>query len=157
MSETTAILFTQEQARTLTGVSVETIRHWRKIVPCLAAKPGKAARFTFADVVGLAVTRELISTFGVHIASIGQGVSSLFRALSEARAASLEGATAILTTTDASLVSAHDIMAWRLPGPALAIPLDPVIGRLRRQMMPIIPTVEQTTLPFIPRAVRSGT
>jgi hypothetical protein len=56
MLTVSTIQFTQEQARTLTDVSVETIRHWRKVVPSLANKPGKSARFTFSDVVGLAVT-----------------------------------------------------------------------------------------------------
>jgi hypothetical protein len=50
-----AIHFTQEQARVLTGVSLGDLRQWRKAVPYLMAKPGKAARFTFADLVGLAI------------------------------------------------------------------------------------------------------
>ncbi len=157
MSEIATIHFTQEQARTLTGVSAETIRHWRKLVPHLAGKPGKSARFTFTDVIGLAVTRELIATFGVHIINISQGVDALFRSLSDARPTSLEGAVAMVTTTDTSLIPASDIIEWRFAGPALAVPLDQLIGRLRRQMMPVIPAADQATLPFLPRVVRSGT
>ena len=33
MQADTAIQFTQDQMRTLTGVSTETVRHWRKAVP----------------------------------------------------------------------------------------------------------------------------
>ena len=54
MSSITAIHFTQDQMRTLTGVSVETVRHWRKTIPYLATKTGKAARFSFAELLGLA-------------------------------------------------------------------------------------------------------
>ena len=78
-----AIQFTQEQVRTLTGASVETVRHWRKAVPYLAEKSGKAARFSFSDVVALAITHELVRTFGVQIASVGIGIDSLFRLLSQ--------------------------------------------------------------------------
>lgn len=62
MPTITTIQFTQDQMRTVTGVSIETVRHWRKIVPYLATKAGKAARFSFADLLGLAVTNELVGS-----------------------------------------------------------------------------------------------
>lgn len=154
MSEIAAIQFTQEQARGLTGVSVETIRHWRKAVPYLGTKPGKSARFSFADLLGLAVTHELISNFGVRITSISEGIDRLFRVLSDARPASFEGAVAVVTTSGASLVHAVELPERGLSEPVLAIGLDPLIARLRRQMMPVIAAFEQTTLPFPPRVVR---
>ena len=91
MSGPTGIQFTQEQARTLAGVSTEAIRHWRKSVPYLSGRSGKAARFAFTDVVALAVTREIVDTFGVHISSLSGGVDALFRLLSNAGPASLNG------------------------------------------------------------------
>lgn len=154
MSGIATIQFTQEQVRGLTGVSVETIRHWRKAVPYLGTKPGKAARFSFADLLGLAVTHELISHFGVRITSICQGIDALFRVLAEARPASLEGAVAVVTTSGTSLVAAVELPGRGLSEPVLAIALDPLIARLRRQMMPVIAAFEQTTLPFPPRVVR---
>ncbi len=154
MSGIATIQFTQEQARGLTGVSVETIRHWRKAVPYLGTKPGKSARFSFADLLGLAVTHELISNFGVRITSISEGIDRLFRVLSDARPASFEGAVAVVTTSGASLVPAVELPERGLSEPVLAIGLDPLIARLRRQMMPVIAAFEQTTLPFPPRVVR---
>lgn len=83
------IQFTQEQARDVAQVSPGDMRAWRKAVPDLAGKSGKSARFTFADLVGLAITGDLTDGFGVRIGDIGDGVDTLFRALAEARPARL--------------------------------------------------------------------
>ena len=103
MAPLTTIQFTQEQARTLTGVSVETIRHWRRAVPYLAGKPGKSARFTFGDVVGLAVTQELVD-LGGRIANVSVGVQALFQLLSQEGPGMLQGSIALVTTTGASIL-----------------------------------------------------
>ena len=157
MTEIVAIQFTQEQARTLTSVSAETVRHWRRAIPYLATKPGKAARFTFTDVVGLAATRQVISTFGVHVTSVSFGINTLFQLLAEARPADLEEAMAVITTDGAAILAAADLSTKRFDSATLVIPLGPLVDRLHRQMVPILPVAEQTTLPFPPQIVRSGT
>jgi hypothetical protein len=156
MPKVTAIQFTQEQARALTGVSAETIRHWRRVVPYLAGKPGKAARFSFADVVGLAATHELVAIFGVHIASISIGVNALFQRLGCTHPAMLEDSVAVVTPAEAWLFSVEEIEGRHLHAPALIVPLEPLISGLRRQMLPIAPVAEQGALPFPPRLFRSG-
>ena len=155
MSEVTAIQFTQEQARTLTGMSVETIRHWRKAIPYLASKTGKAARFTFAEVLGLAVTHELVNSFGVHITTLSAGVDALFRLLATSSPASLDGAIVFITSTEATLYEAG-VEGSQLPTkPALVIPLAPLMTRIQRHMLPVMSGSSQTVFPFPPEAVRS--
>lgn len=158
MSAVTAIQYTQDQMRTLTGVSAETVRHWRKTVPYLASKTGKAARFTFADLLGLAVTNELVSSLGVHIAtvSVGVGVDALFRLLSTSGALALNGSVAFVTPTLANLCDIGPEGVGPAPAqPTLVIPLDPLIMRLQQHMLPIVPTPSQAALPFPPEAIRS--
>ena len=151
--------FTQDQMRTVTGVSIETVRHWRKIVPYLATKAGKAARFSFADLLGLAVTNELVGSLGVHIGSVSAGVDKLFELLTAANAPALEGAIAYITSTSASLQesSSWNTTTRALKQPALVIPLDPLIAQLQQHMLPMMPAPTQTALPFPPEAVRSRT
>lgn len=156
MAAVTAIQYTQDQMRTLTGVSVETVRHWRKTVPYLASKTGKAARFTFADLLGLAVTNELVSSLGVHIATVNAGIDALFRLLANSSALTLNGAVAFVTPTSATLLDTTTERAWpELTQPTLAIPLDPLIIRLQQRMLPAMPAPRQVTLPFPPEAIRS--
>lgn len=156
MSEVTAIQFTQEQARTLTGVSVETIRHWRKAIPYLSSKTGKAARFTFAEVLGVAVTHELVNSFGVHITTLSAGVDALFRLLASSGPASLDGAIVFITSTEAILYEAGAEGTGQLPTkPALVIPLAPLMTRIQRHMLPVMSGSSQAVFPFPPEAVRS--
>ncbi len=157
MSEVTAIQFTQDQTRTLTGVSVETVRHWRKTIPYLSSKTGKSARYTFAELVGLAVTNELVSSFGVHIATLSAGVDALFRLLTASNAATLlDGVTVFVTATDATLFESEAVdINQVLVKPALMIPLAPVIAKIQRHMLPAMPVSGQTALPFPPEVVRS--
>jgi hypothetical protein len=154
MMAISAIQFTQEQARTLTGVTPETIRHWRKAVPYLSAKPGKSARFTFADLVGLAITRELVASFGVHITNVGAGVDALFRTLADARPSTFEGAYAFVEADKASLHHADEFALLRFTGPSLIVPCDPLISRMRDHMLPVASAPKQAALPFPPHMVR---
>src|SRR5450755_2882928 len=133
MANELTILYTQDQARTLAGVSVETVRHWRRTVPYLAARAGKAARFSFSDVVGLAITQELVKTFGIHIATLSARVDAMFSLLANARAVSLDDAIVLITASEATLYETLN----ELPSvPALIIPLAPFVKQIQRQMFP---------------------
>ena len=156
MSEVVSIQFTQDQARTLTGVTVETVRHWRKTVPYLSSKTGTAARFTFAELLGLAVAHELVHSFGVHIATLSTSIDELFRMLATSGPASLEGAVVFITATE---VTFHEMEAdglCKVPEkPAFMVPLAPLMAGIQRHMLPAMPSVSQKTLPFPPEIVRS--
>jgi hypothetical protein len=155
MHAVATIQFTQEQARTLTGVSIETVRHWRKTVPYLASKRGKASRFTFADLVGLAVTNTLVSSLGIHIGTLSGGVDALFRMLATMGPTSLNEGIVLVTATNASLYEpGTDRMNLLSSAPALMIPLAPLVANLQRQVLPIAPISPQIELPFPPEAIR---
>ena len=156
MPAVSAIQFTQDQARTLTGVSVETVRHWRKTIPYLSAKTGKTARFTFADLVGLAVTNALVSSLGVHITTLSRGVDALFHLLANLGPHSLSNAIVLITATDVSLYEygTDEVNRWS-SAPALLVPLAPLVENIQRHMLPITPISPQVGLPFPPEAVRS--
>ena len=150
------IQFTQEQARTLTGVTTETIRHWRKAISYLERKPGKAARFTFADVVGLAVTQELTNGLGVRITNICAGVEALFQQLAQVAPTMLESGIALVTAETAAIVRGEELNGPGLDQSSLVIPLRPLVLRIREHMMPMAPGPEQASLPFPPQVARSG-
>lgn len=156
MPRITAIQFTQDQTRALTGVSVETVRHWRKTIPYLSSKAGKAARFSFTDLLGLAITNELVNSLGVHIATVSTGVDALFRILATSGPASLDRAVVFVTATEAVLREAGPDGVSQVPAkPALTIPLAPLIARIQQHVLPVIPVSNQTMLPFPPEAIRS--
>lgn len=156
MSEVVSIQFTQDQARTLTGVSVETVRHWRKTVPYLSSKTGKAARFTFAELLGLAVAHELVHSFGVHIATLSTSIDELFRMLATSSPALLEGTVVFITATEVTFREVEADGINKVPErPAFMVPLAPLMAGIQRHMLPAMPSVSQKTLPFPPEVVRS--
>lgn len=150
------IQFTQEQARDIAQVSPGDVRAWRKTVPYLAAKPGKSARFTFADLVGLAITAELTGTFGVRISDVGQSVDALFRALAEARPPHLEGLTALVQRTTAQLIPTADLTGRLVTEPMFVVPCDPFLFEISGRMMPLMPSSGQVALPFPPQIMKAG-
>jgi hypothetical protein len=154
MPAVTAIQFTQDQMRALTGVSVETFRHWRKAVPYLATKTGKAARFSFPDLLGLAVTNVLVSALGVHIAAVSTGIDALFRLLIQRPGIMADGVVVFVTSTTASLHDDND-MRQALAHPALVVPLAPLIVQIQHALS-VMPSPSQAILPFPPETVRSG-
>lgn len=148
------IQFTQEQARALTGVTPETLRHWRKNVPYLSSKAGKAARFTFSELVGLAITRDLIETFAVGIGSMATGIDLLFQALAASKTSELQSCVAIIGKGAAVLRRQDDQTDINLTEPALLVACAPVIHRIRGHVLPDTGQDAQPTLPFPPQAVR---
>jgi len=156
MTEVAAIQFTQDQARTLTGVSAETLRHWRKTIPYLSTKSGKVARFSFTDLMGLAVTHELVSSFGVHIAMLRDGVDALFRLLAASGPASLDGAIVLVTAADAVMYESQSERGYYVVSQmALMVPLTPFITKMRHHVLPMAPLTDQATLLFPPEVVKN--
>lgn len=150
------IQFTQEQVRDIAQISPGDVRQWRKAVPYLAAKPGKAARFAFSDLVGLALMHEITGTLGARISDISMGVDALFRALAEARPAHLEGLIALVDRASARLIPASDLTAHQISGPLFIAPCDPILAEIGARMMPIARGSSQVALPFPPQAVRGS-
>jgi hypothetical protein len=144
-------LYTQEQARSGTGIGQEALRHWRKHVPYLAAKSGKAARFSFGDLVGLAVTRELTDGLGISISQVHDGVELLFHAL--ARETIIRpGSVALLQGKLSLLIGADSQLSVLSRAPAALIPLDPIIENLRAKFLSGLRLPPQSVLPFFAEA-----
>ena len=144
--------FTQEQARDVVGVSAEKLRHWRKVIPYLQGKAGKATRFTFSDLVGLAVTLEVVDGLGVGIAIMRSGVDRLFDLLSRTEVSRLSEMVAVVSPHGCRLCAAEDV-PWSEAGEAVvAVPCWPLIERLSGQVLPI-PPHPQSALPFPPQVL----
>lgn len=150
------IQFTQEQARDIAKVSPGDVRAWRKAVPYLAAKPGKAARFTFADLIGLAITSELTNRFGARISDIGASVDKLFHELANARPTHLEGLVALIGSASARLLTVGDFSARQIDEPTLIVPCDPIVSQISARMMPSTPVATQSALPFPPQILKAA-
>lgn len=150
------IQFTQEQARGIAEVSPGDLRSWRGSVQYLADKPGKAARYTFADLVGLLIISDLTNRFGARISNIGTSVDMLFRELADARPAHLHGFVALIGLRSARLLTISDYSSRQITEPTLVVPCDPIVSQISGRMMPSLPTEAQSALPFLPQILKAG-
>ena len=148
------IQFTQEQALLAVDISRETLRHWRKMIPYLAERSGKAARFSFSDLVALAITREIIESFGVSIASVEAGIETLFRVLAAARPGTLQTGVVIMTSATTKLYRRDQTMKLEHSVATLVVPCETHVLRMRERVVPGLRLNQQPGLPFLPRAVR---
>lgn len=149
------IHFTQEQTRDLIGVTYGDLRHWRKSVPYLALKTGKAARFSISDLVGLAVVGELVKTYGVRITNVAGAIDSLFRQLCNRKWAVLQDSVAVISVNEARLYSIDGVLAQQITEPIFVVPCKPIIMQIQSQVIPIIPTDDQQKLPFPPHLLKA--
>lgn len=131
-------------------MSPEAIRHWRKAVPYLSAKTGKAARFSFADVIGLAVTVEIVHSLRVQIGTLSGGIDALFRLLSRIGPSGFERGTILVTRADTQLYSAERRIA-PLPAAAVIVSLEPLVAKIQERMMPTPMGPATATRPLVQR------
>lgn len=154
MSNVQIIQFTQDQARTITGISSETLRHWRKNIPYLAQKSGKAARFSFSDLICLASTAQAIEDFGASISNIGPVIDPLFRKLAESRPAMLQNQAIIIRGKNATICHLEEIAKLDFFTPVMVIPLAQLTESMRQCLLPELSGEQQLEIPFTPQSVR---
>lgn len=75
--------FTPSQLRETVGISVETYRHWKRVLPPFADRQGYVAGFSVGDLVAARVLRCLTETFGIragHLSDLSTGIVRLCNA-----------------------------------------------------------------------------
>jgi hypothetical protein len=143
--------YTQEQARAAANVSIETFRHWRKVVPYLNDRSGKSARFSFSDLVGLAVTRCIVD-LGVRIGDVSGGIDAMFCSLAKTSWMTLEDSIVVIDANGGQILRTSRRTLVRGDRPAIVVPCGPLVRMVRNVMMPT--TIEpQRRLPLPPSAV----
>ncbi|GLI37553.1 MerR family transcriptional regulator [Geobacter hydrogenophilus] len=147
--------YTQEQTREIVGLSVETLRHWRHVVTYLRPKTGKAARYTFSDLISLSVVRE-VTNAGVPISGIVGGLDELFKLLSKTFWQNLRGKFIALSHNSAVIVSESNWHEVAEKGVTIIISCDIVLVRLQDELYPVIEIPSQRMLPFPPKAVKGN-
>lgn len=148
--------FTQEQVRSLAHVSVGDMRQWRRSIPYLAEKTGKVARFTFNDVVGLALVAELTDTCGLQVRAFSPGIDSLFRRLTELHPTSLQELLVVINHNETKFLKFDQTRESDFHISCCVVPLDPILDRIKRQMLPFGTAPAQTALPFPPQILKAG-
>lgn len=143
--------YTQGQIRDLVGLSVETLRAWRSVIPFLAERRGHSPIFTAGDMVAFAALAELVGTFGVRIGSIAEQAQTLFELCHTQSWITLEDCVVVIDAQSARLTSPTGQRSTAAQT-AWTSPCGLFIARLRRKLSDVDQT-EQGMLQFPPVAI----
>ena len=147
---TSIIQYTGEQARSFASITPEEWRHWRKVVPRLAAKKGKKARFTAGEIVALTAMASVIQGFDVNVGGLGTGWDELFCLCAQRPPVSLRSASIVVT---ASAIHLSDVGSPVRDEAAIVVPCEPIVNRLWAAAVSAEVEQVQAPLPFAPQAV----
>lgn len=143
--------YTQGQIRDLIGLSVETLRAWRGVIPFLAERRGHSPIFTAGDMVAFAALADLVGTFGVRIGSIAPQAQMLFELCHTQSWMMLEECIIIVDAQSAQLASPARRRS-DAPETAWTAPCSLFVAKLRQKLADA-DQAEQGTLQFPPVAI----
>jgi hypothetical protein len=127
------VRFSQAQARELLRLEPETIRHWRKCLAPLGAKPRRAS-YGRADLLALAVVREFVHGLGIPASSLTPLAVELFQLCGSRPWPYLSRCQ--IRFEDSHLALEHTDTGTSLArGAAVLIPLAPLIAHLGQALL----------------------
>lgn len=72
--------YTPQQAMSAVGISQQTLRYWRKVLPPLGDRDGYKACFSLADLLALKVFFVLINEAGIAVGAVAKIAQAIFDA-----------------------------------------------------------------------------
>ena len=128
--------FTVGQLRETIGISPETFRHWKRVLPPFAARVGRTPAFSLGDLLSAAVISHLTDHCGVrvgHLATVAQKIADLCNA---APWAALDGKLLIVNIGSNDCVIVGDARdAASTEGALIVCFLTPIIAHLRDMLL----------------------
>lgn len=146
--------YTLSQFRDLVGLSLETHRHWKRVLPPVRRKTGRSPCFTVGDLIAGLVVRRLAEDAGVRVGSVVDFADELFQ-LCNLPWASLEGATICLDLRQRTCTLLKGRSANLMAELVLVCRLDPILAEVRASLLKDQTGTAQAALPFGPVGVRA--
>ncbi len=158
---TVSMRYDTGQALALIGITKETLRHWKRVLPPIFGRDGRSDGYTFQEVLALSVIARAVQDLAVPISRFTSTAERLFENI----AAQIQpsGKPLVLCITrDEMAFAAHD----QLPNAETMaiVRVEPIASKLRRAVSEEpVETEAQLDLPFNDarivglRALRFGT
>jgi hypothetical protein len=140
--------FTPGQLRETVGISVETFRHWKRVLPPFAKHGGRAANFSVGDLLAALVLRQLTEDCGVRVGHLLELSKQLVMLCNSEPWAALQGRTLLLDLPTGACRLAQDQREMPVSRLIVLCPLEPVMMDLRDRLMRSRSTSSQQNLWF---------
>lgn len=142
--------YTLTQFRNIVGLSLETHRHWKRVLPPLTVRQGRSPCFTVGDIIAGAVVRHLTDVGGLRVGHLADISDALFTLCNLTPWTTL---TASLLVIDCDRRDCQLMTSSQSPpadGLILIFPLRPVLERIRASLLKDIGDERQASLRFPP-------
>lgn len=127
--------YTQAQVRETVGLSLETYRHWRRVLPPLVAKGGRAACFSIGDLMATSILHRLTETAGVRVGHLSDVAAAIFEICNTSPWAVLVGTTLWVDLEQRTCSVERAPKSYQDANLVLSCRLDPILAQLRDALL----------------------
>jgi hypothetical protein len=144
------VQFTPGQLRETVGISVETYRHWKRVMPPFADRQGYVAGFSTGDLVAARVLRCLTETFGVRAGHLRVLSVAIVRLCNATPWAKMINRDVVIDPADQTCrLVKHGAESAR-EKPIIICPMSPLMIELEGELQRLLPVSDQRQLQFPP-------
>lgn len=139
--------YTPSQLREAVGLSKETFRYWKRILPVLSTCWGHAPSFSPGDLLASAIIRQLTETHGIRISHLTVVAPQVFNICNQVSWEVLANSILVLDLSEnACLIvkKSHDIP---IHNTVIVYPLRPLIAMLRNNLLQSSQSFAHTLVP----------
>lgn len=147
--------FTPGQLRSTIGISAETYRHWRRVLPAFVERRGYTPCFSTGDLLAAGILKRLTDECGIRVGFLGPISTEIVRLCNGSPWAALENGFLIVDLPAGQCRIAKSANAEKSAA-AIVCALNPVLNQLRDALLKTHPTGNQIPLRFPMAAIPSG-
>ena len=152
--------YTIGQLRDTVGLSLETYRHWKRVLPSYAGRTGRAPCFTIGDLVAASIIRRLTETAGIRVSALKEIVPDIITICDASPWSIMEGGVFAIDLLARTCCIVRDPSPWKAGELTIFCPLDPLLAELRGALLREQGENDQSQLLFPPlvltRAAATG-
>lgn len=153
---TTPVNFTPGQLRETIGISAETYRHWRRVLPVFIERRGYTPCFSTGDLLAAGVLKCLTEECGIRVGFLGEVSTQIVQLCNASSWAALENMFLVVDLRTQQCQLTKTVEKASGIGAAIICPLNPILHRLRDTLLKTHPADDQTHLRFPLVAVLSN-
>lgn len=145
--------FSQGQLRQTLGISVETFRHWKRVLPPFADRKKYTPRFSVGDLLAAGIIQRLTDECGIQPRYLPEISTAIAEICNANGWATFEGKALIVDIPERACRLVEDRADHAAHNIVVVCPLNPVMAAVRAGLARIEPAGAQHEFLFPPTAV----
>lgn len=135
MKVSARLRFTPGQLRSTVGLSKETFRHWKRVLPAFASGRGHAPNYSLGDVLASAILRRVTESCGIRIGCFADVATKIFEICNQTSWDVLESDILIVDLPHKKCAILRNPADIPVKNAVLVCPLGPVITELQDNLL----------------------